>query len=184
MGMGLYINDEIIWLNEDCGIRTTVFMDDGVMVVPDRLKAYALSLLPELRRRLAAKGVKMNDRKFYCQQHWKGLEFLGSHIHPWSVILNDVTWARCLARIEEYNQLATVEKYRELDRFISTVNSYTGLLKNRTSYKRIMGLKETIAQDWWQWLDWDQRRQCVVSKPQYTFRARLCKKYNLKLKRI
>ena len=85
---------------------------------------------------------------------------------------------------KEYNQLLTVEKYRKLDRFISTVNSYTGLLKHRTSYKRIMGLKETIAQDWWQWLDWDQRRQCVVSKPQYTFRARLCKKYNLKLKRI
>jgi hypothetical protein len=182
--MGLYINDEVIWLNEDCGIRTTVFMDDGVMVVPDRLKPYALSLLPELRRRLVAKGVKMNDKKFYCQQHWKGLEFLGSHIHPWSVILNDATWARCLARIEEYNQLSTVEKYRELDRFISTVNSYTGLLKNRTSYKRIMVLKDTIAPEWWEWLEWDTHRQCVVSKPQHTFRARLNDKYHLKLKSV
>ena len=100
------------------------------------------------------------------------------------MILNDVTWARCLARVEEYNQLATVEKYRELDRFISTVNSYTGLLKNRTSYKRIIKLKDTIAQDWWQWLDWDQRRLCIVSNPQHTFRQRLCRKYNLKLKRI
>jgi hypothetical protein len=183
-GMGLYINDEVIWLNEDCGIRTTVFMDDGVMVVPDRLKDYALSLLPELRRRLAVKGVKMNDKKFYCQQHWKGLEFLGSHIHPWSVILNDATWARCLARIEEYNQLSTVEKYRELDRFISTVNSYTGLLKNRTSFRRITVLRDSLSQDWWQWLDWDSRRQCVVSKPQYTFRARLNDKYHLKLKSV
>lgn len=183
-GMGLYINDEVRWLNDECGIRTTVFMDDGVMVVPDRLKPYALSLLPELRRRFAAKGVKMNDHKFYCQQHWKGLEFLGSHIHPWSVILNDATWARCLVRIHEYNQLETVEKYRELDRFISTVNSYTGLLKNRTSYKRIMTLKDTIADDWWLWLDWDQRRLCLVSKPQYTFRAILNSKYHLKLKQI
>ena len=106
------------------------------------------------------------------------------HIHPWSVILNDATWARCLARIEEYNQLTTVEKYRELDRFISTVNSYTGLLKNRTSYKRIMVLKEAISDDWWQWLDWNQRRQCVVSKPEYTFRARLNDKYHLKLKSV
>ena len=133
---------------------------------------------------MAAKGVKMNDKKFYCQQHWKGLEFLGSHIHPWSVILNDATWARCLARIEEYNQLTTVEKYRELDRFISTVNSYTGLLKNRTSYRRICQLHEAIADDWWTWLDWDQRRLCLVSKPQYSFRARLNSKYHLKLKRI
>jgi hypothetical protein len=181
--MGLYINDEVRWLNEECGIRTTVFMDDGVMVVPDRLKDYALSLLPELRRRLAAKDVRMNDKKFYCQQHWKGLEFLGSHIHPWSVILNDSTWTRCLARIHEYNKLRTVEKYRELDRFISTVNSYTGLLKNRTSYRRITQLKATIDKEWWTWLDWDERRQCVISKPEFDFRSRLNKKYHLKLKR-
>ena len=183
-GMGLYINNEVAWLNDECGIRTTVFMDDGVMIVPDRLKPYALSLLPELRNRLARKGVKMNDHKFYCQQHWKGLEFLGSHIHPWSIILNDVTWSRCIARIHEYNQLAAVEKYRELDRFVSTVNSYTGLLKNRTSYRRICQLREAIADDWWAWLDWNHRRLCVVSKPQHGFRQRLNEKYKLKLKRI
>lgn len=183
-GMGLYINDEVAWLNDECGIRTTVFMDDGVMIVPDNDKIYALSLIPQLRQRLSAKGVRMNDHKFYCQQYWKGLEFLGSHIHPWSIILNDVTWSRCIARIHEYNQLTAVEKYRELERFISTVNSYTGLLKNRTSYKRIIQLKDTIADDWWTWMDWDQRRLCLVSKPQYTFRARLNRKYHLKLKRI
>lgn len=181
-GMGLYINDEVAWLNDNCGIRTTVFMDDGVMAVPDRLKGYALSLLPELRRRLAVKGVKMNDKKFYCQQYWKGLEFLGSHIHPWSVILNDSTWVRCLARIREYNQLTAVEKYRELDRFISTVNSYTGLLKNRTSYSRIMALKAAIGKDWWHWLQWDSRRQCVVCMEGFTERGRLSLKYHLRLK--
>ena len=183
-GMGLYINDEVRWLNDECGIKTTVFMDDGVMIVPDRLKPYALSLLPELRKRLVAKGVRMNDHKFYCQQYWKGLEFLGSHIHPWSIILNDVTWSRCVARICEYNQLPIKDKYRELDHFISTVNSYTGLLKNRTSYSRIMKLKRTIGNDWWEWLEWDHRRLCVVSKPQHTFRRRLNEKYKLKLKNI
>lgn len=183
-GMGLYINDEVRWLNDECGIRTTVFMDDGVMIVPDNTKMYALSLIPKLRQRLSAKGVRMNDHKFYCQQHWKGLEFLGSHIHPWSIILNDVTWSRCIARIHEYNQLSAVEKYRELDRFISTVNSYTGLLKNRTSYKRIMQLKATIAADWWQWLTWDARRLCVKSKPTHTLRSRLDRKYHLKLKHV
>ena len=181
-GMGLYINDEVIWLNEDCGIRTTVFMDDGVMVVPDRLKDYALSLLPELRRRLAAKGVKMNDKKFYCQQHWKGLEFLGSHIHTWSIILNDKTWARCLERIAEYNHIPSLEKYAYLDHFIATVNSYTGLLKNRISYSRIITLKAVIGKDWWHWLQWDSRRQCVVCREGFTERDRLNLKYHLRLK--
>lgn len=181
-GMGLYINDEVRWLNDVCGIHTTVFMDDGVMVVPDRLKPYALSLMPELRKRLAAKGVMMNNEKFYCQQYWKGMEFLGSHIHPWSIILNDCTWARCLKRIDEYNTMSRKEKFYNLDRFISTVNSYTGLLKNRTSYHRINKLRETIVTLWWRWLDWDVRRLCVVCKPQYTFRERLNYKYHLKLK--
>ena len=70
------------------------------------------------------------------------------------------------------------------DRFISTINSYTGLLKNRTSFRRVCQLRDAIADDWWQWIDWDQRRLCVMSKPQHTFRQRLCKKYNLKLKRL
>ena len=183
-GMGLYINDEVRWLNDECGIKTTVFMDDGVMIVSDRLKPYALSLLPELRKRLAVKGVRMNDHKFYCQQYWKGLEFLGSHIRTWSIILNDVTWSRCVARICEYNQLPVEDKYRELDHFISTINSYTGLLKNRTSYHRIMKIKQTIGNDWWEWLEWDRRRMCVVSKPLHTFRRRINRKYKLKLKNI
>ncbi len=178
-GMGLYINDEVRWLNDTCGVRTTVFMDDGVMVVPERLKGYALSLLPELRKRFAAKGVKMNDKKFYCQPYWHGLEFLGSHIKPRAVILNDCTWKRCLSRIEEYNTLN--DKYANLDTFISTVNSYTGLLKNRTSYKRILQLRDTIGEAWWQWLEWDASRLCVVCKPEHSFRARFKKRYHLKI---
>ena len=59
-----------------------------------------------------------------------------------------------------------------------------GLLKNRTSYQRIMQLKDTIGVEWWKWLDWDQRRQCVVSKPQNGFRQRLNEKYHLKLKQV
>ena len=181
--MGLYLNDEVRWLNDECGIRSTLFMDDCVEVVPEHLHAYALSLFPELRKRLAAKGIRLNEKKFYDQPYQRGLEFLGSHIHPWSIILNDRTWARCLERIAEYNRLTSVEKYGHLDHFIATVNSYTGLLKNRTSYKRIMALKDAIAREWWTWLEWDQRRQCVVSKPDCSFRQRLNKKYNLKLKR-
>ena len=150
--MGLYLNDEVRWLNNECGIRSTLFMDDCVEVVPEHLHQYALSLFPELRRRLAIKGVILNEKKFYDQPYKHGLEFLGSHIHPWSIILNDKTWARCLERIVEYN--------------------------------RIMQLKAEIGDDWWQWLDWNQRRSCVVSKPQHTFRARLNDKYHLKLKRL
>ena len=126
----------------------------------------------------------MNDRKFYDQPYRHGLEFLGTHIHPWSLVLNDCTFERGLFRIQEYNAMSTEEKYQQIDRFISTVNSYTGLLKNRTQYGRICQLHDMIADEWWHWLDWDQRRLCVISKPTHTLHTRLCKKYHLKLKRI
>ncbi len=183
MGMGLYINDEVKWLNDECGVPTVVFMDDGVMVVPDERKDYALSLIPELRRRLGAKGVRLNDKKFYCQQHWKGLEFLGSHIKPNTIILNDATYYRAMERIHAYNNLPVHEKFRMLDRFISTINSYTGLLKTRTSYHRLCKLRDAIGADWWQWLLWDDVRQCVVSKPEHQFAQRIRQKYHLKIRK-
>ena len=34
-GMGLYINDEILWLTEECGVRLVCFVDDIVFVVPE-----------------------------------------------------------------------------------------------------------------------------------------------------
>lgn len=180
-GMGLYLNDEIRWLNDDCGIRTTLFMDDGVMVVPESQHWYALSLLPQLRERLKAKGVRMNDRKFYDQPYQHGLEFLGTHVRPWALHLNDVTYGRGIDRIREYNAILDEDKPFHLDRFISTVNSYTGMLKNRTDFRRCLQLRDTIADAWWQWLDWDYRRLCVVSKPEHGFRQRLNRKYHLKL---
>lgn len=178
--MGLYINDEIRWLNEECGIPTVCFVDDLVMTASTDTKPHVLALLPELRRRLAAKGVHLNERKFYCQQYWKGLEFLGSHIKPDRIILNDVTWHRCMERIKEYNRLPSDQQYQNLDRFISTVNSYTGLLKGRTSYRRICALRAAIGSTWWQWLEWDQTRLCVISKPSDTFHSRLKRKYHIK----
>lgn len=181
-GMGLYINDDVRWLNDEIGIRTTVYMDDGVMVVPDRMHRYALSHIPVLRDRLATKGIAMNDRKFYDQPYQHGLEFLGSHIHIDRMILNDGTWKRCMERIAELNALPDSEKYRYIDRMVSSVNSYTGLLKNRTSYRRIEKLRAMIAPAWWQWVAWDSGRSCIVCKPGYTVRERLSRKYRLKIK--
>lgn len=184
IGMGLYINDEVAWLNDECLVRTTVFMDDGVMVVPERMKGYALSLLPQLRVRLEAKGVRMNDKKFYCQPAYHGLEFLGSHIHANRVILNDATYGRAIERIKEFNSYSAQKKFATLDNFLSSFNSYTGLLKNRTSHHRIEYLFSIIHPDYLQWVDIDHRRQCLVCKPAFSSNARIAEKYHLHLRKM
>lgn len=180
--MGLYINDEIIWLTEDRGLRVVCFVDDIVMTVPEYLHAYALATIPELRRRLASKGIRLNDRKFYDQPYGHGVEFLGSHIKPFRILLNDKTCERALTRVDELN--AAKVKTGIVNQFLSSLNSYTGLLKARTEHKRLMALRDSVSDDWYNYVEWDEGRQCVTPRPQYSYRNRMNSKYHLKLKAL
>lgn len=182
IGMGLYLNDEVKWLNNECGIRTTLFMDDGVEVVSERYHPIALNLMPELRKRLARKGVRLNEKKFYDQPYQHGLEFLGSHIKPFRIHLNNNTYNRAMERINEMNELEN--KQDNLDNLLNSFNSYSGLLKNRTDYGRLEQLRDIIHPGWWNYLDYDSRRRCLIYQPQFTVKSRLNKKYNLKLKKL
>ena len=180
MGMGLYLNDEVVWLNEECGIRATVFMDDCVMVAPEELHGYTLALMPRLRERLAAKGIRLNEKKFYDQPYQHGVEFLGSHIRPNRIHLNDNTYGRALETVKAYNAISN--KMAVLDTFVASVNSYTGLLKNRTDYGRIRKIREAISPEWWSWCFWNEDKQALAYRPHFSPRARLAKKYHIKLK--
>ena len=175
--MGLYINDEIRWLNDDCGIRATLFMDDCVMIVPEELHPYALSLFPELRKRLAKKGVKLNEKKFYDQPYYHGLEFLGSHIRPNRLHLNAKTINRCEAKILEMNKLKSKEK--ELEHFLDSMNSYIGLLKNRTDYYKIFDLLRMCSLEWWDYCYYNTQKKCISANPSQNHKARVCRKYNI-----
>lgn len=177
--MGLYVNDEIKWLTEDCGLCLVCFVDDIVFVVPEERHQYLLSLLPELRVRLAAKGVTLNERKFYDQPYRHGCEFLGSHIRPNRIHLNNKTYDNAVTAIEVMN----ASRYKDIDRMVSVFNSYGGLLKNRTDYKRLKELKDKLSPVWWRRLEWDEVRGCITYKPGFTPNERLDRKYHLCLGR-
>lgn len=178
--MGLYINDEVAWLNDECGIRATLFMDDCVMVVPEERHQYALSLLPELRRRLAAKGIRLNEKKAYDQPYRHGLEFLGSHLRPNRLHLNAKTVDRFKQKIRALNALRNKEAH--LEQFLSTMNSYIGMLKNRTDYYKMMALLRMVSLEWWHYCFWNVRRQCISPVPSQRHRQRVCRRYGLKIK--
>lgn len=176
--MGLYVNDEILWLTNECGIRLVCFVDDIVMVVPEERHQYLLSLLPELRRRLATKNVKLNEKKFYDQPATLGCEFLGSHIKPNRIHLNNSAYGNALKSIRYKNGLL----YKNIDAMLSTFNSYSGLLKNRCDYKRLIDLRNKLSDDWWQWLEWNDRKKCLSYREGFSEKARLNRKYKLNLK--
>ena len=176
--MGLYINDEILWLTNECGIKLVCFVDDIVFVVPEEHHQRLLSLLPKLRRRLAKKGVTLNEKKFYDQAYYHGCEFLGSHIRPNRIHLNNKTYDNAIRSIEKMNE----SRYKDIDAMMSVFNSYSGLLKNRTDYKRLLELRDKLSPEWWQWLNWDDKRKCITYKQGCSPNERLNIKYHLKLK--
>lgn len=180
LSMGLYVNDDIKWFSEECGVCVVCFVDDIVIQVPDEKKSYALSLLPEFRKRLAKKNIRLNEKKFYCQPVNHGLEFLGSHIKPNRKHLNNKTFGNAIYKIDLFNDLE--DKYDYIDKFMETVNSYTGLLKNRNDFKRIEFLRRRISVEWYKYLFWNEKKHCLNCIPKYSIRERLNKKYHLKLK--
>ena len=174
-GMGLYINDEIVWLTDECGFDLTCFVDDLVFVVPEERHQQLLATLPELRRRLARKNVYFNERKFYDQPAVYGCEFLGSHIRPNRIHLNNKTYDAALKRIEELNE----SRYKDIDAMVDTFNSYGGLLKNRTDYQRLLELRDKLAPEWWQWLEWNEEKLCLAYREGWSKEERLNRKYHL-----
>lgn len=182
VGMGLYLNDDIAWLNDECGIPSTLFMDDCTEVVTLEQHAFALSLMPELRLRLAAKGIRLNEKKFYDQPYEYGLEFLGSHIKVGRIHLNRDTYYRAVCRIRDLNRCCNKEKI--IDKMQSSFNSYAGMLKSRTDYGRLERLREMLHPDWWQYFTYNERRRCLQCTPEYSKKARLKRKFNLKLKTL
>ena len=173
--MGLYINDEIIWLTEECGICLVCFVDDLVFVVPEERHRHLLSLLPELRRKLATKNVFLNERKFYDQPAVHGCEFLGSHIRPNRIHLNNKTYDSAIQRINELNE----RRYKDIDEMMDMFNSYGGLLKTRTDYKRLLELRDKLAPEWWQWLEWNDDKLCLAYRAGWSEAERLNRKYHL-----
>lgn len=179
--MGLYVNDEIIWLVEECGLTVVCFVDDIVIVVPERLHGYALSIITQLREKLALKGVRLNEKKFYDQPAEHGVEFLGSHIRPNRIHLNDKTYHQAFVRVAELNRIEN--KDARIDAFLSSMNSYFGLLKQRTDYRRLIALRDAVDPEWWEYVQWDEKRRCITPRPEWSWRERMNKKYHLKLKR-
>ena len=117
--------------------------------------------------------------KLYDQPYYRGCEFLGSHIRPNRIHLNNKTYDNAVRSIEKMND----SRYKDIDAMVSVFNSYSGLLKNRTDYKRLLELRDKLSPDWWQWLEWNAMRKCITCKQGYFPNERLNNKYHLKLKR-
>ncbi len=178
--MTLYLNHVDHFAVDECRLYYVRFVDDTAVVTDN--KEAMLALIPKFREMYRDVGIEMHKKKFYCQRVEKGVEFLGSHIKRDRVYLNNRTIKRFESRIDAFNTLSDGLKFKNISSFISSMNSYLGLMKGRNEYNNIKRCIKRIDKSWLRYIHFNKDRIIIEANECYTNRELLIKKYNIKIK--
>lgn len=134
--MGLYINEVTKWLQSFGFLRVVVFVDDIYIVTDDKSKT--LALMPELRNRLGALKVSLNESKFYCQHYSKGIMCLGTMLKFGRMYVSNKTVKNSVKRFSSLN----IEKPLRvsLPKMLASINSTLGIFAHKTMRKTVYAL--------------------------------------------
>lgn len=175
--MNYYLNDEDHWVIEECGQKNySRWVDDDAAVTTNK-EAFLAYVIPNRRAMLEAKGCTMHPRKFYCQHYTKGVEFNGSFIKMDRVYATARTIRNAMITAHSFRNCVRINKISEV---LSSLNSYTGIFKTRNEYGTLRNLVDIIAEPWSEYIEYDDKRKCLVAKKGYRHRQLIIKKYNLK----
>jgi len=146
-----YLNLFDHFIKHDLGIRYYGrYVDDFVIV--DQDKAYLKSLIPVIKSTLQERlGLTLHPDKIYLQHYTKGVEFLGSVIKPHRIYIANRTKGNFHAAIMKQNVIVRESKPNKKQEaaFLSSMNSYLGIMIHRKSYKLRRKMLFTTLSNWW-----------------------------------
>ena len=96
--------------------------------------------------------------------------------------INNKSLGRFFSTIDYFNRMPNEKKFNNLDNFISSVNSTLGMMKSRNEYKNIIKCIGMISENWFDFVHFNKDKVTVEPNEGFTYKERLIKKYNLKIK--
>lgn len=147
----VYLNDLDHFIKRDLKIKNYGrYVDDFVLV--HKNKKHLKSLIPIIREFLAKKlKLKLHEKKIYLQHYTKGVKYLGAVIKPHRIYIANRTKGNFYESINKHNKIVRDHKptTEEITKFISSMNSYLGILQHYKTYKmrRVMLFNHLSA--WW-----------------------------------
>ena len=144
------------------------YVDDMVLVHPSQ--DHLLEVRKRISRWLSTRGLMLHPRKMYLQHYTKGVLFIGGMILPGRKYLSNRTVGFCYNAIERLNRLAASSPDYVLthgEEFVSTVNSYLGMMRHFSSYKLRRKVMEHVGKEWWKIIYFEGHIEKVVLKKQY-----------------
>lgn len=155
------------------------YVDDFIVIHPDR--EYLKSLIPVIRDYLSAElRLKLHPRKIYLQHYSRGVKYLGAVIKPYRIYIANRTVGNFRQAVLCQNSVLAVDTRAgyssptkiEQDAFLSSMNSYLGIMKHYSSYNLRTQTVSMLSPLWWHhvaitaghgkfvrspWLDWFQK---------------------------
>ena len=146
-----YLNIFDHFIKHDLGIRYYGrYVDDFVLVHHD--KEYLKSLIPIITGFLSSNlNLTLHPKKVYLQHFSKGVKFLGAVIMPHRIYIANRTKGNFYTAIQRQNEIVRHHKPTKEDRmkFISSMNSYLGIMKHYKSYKLRKNMIFKLLSCWW-----------------------------------
>ena len=132
------------------------YVDDFILV--HKNKKHLKSLIPIIRDYLSKElMLTLHERKIYLQHYSKGVKYLGSVIKPHRIYVANRTKGNFYENIQKQNEIVRDHKPTEEEKaqFISSMNSYLGILQHYKTYRmRKRMLFETLSAWWWNYCRW------------------------------
>lgn len=130
------------------------YVDDFVIVHLD--KEYLKSLIAKIRDFLLLElKLPLHPKKIFLQHYSNGVKFIGAVIKPNRIYIANRTKGNFYEAIEKQNSIARDYKptKEEQEAFLSSMNSYLGIMKHYKTYKlRKEMIFENLSGWWWNYI--------------------------------
>ena len=151
----IYLNEFDHFVKKELGVRFYGrYVDDFVLVHQD--KEFLKSLIPIMSLFLQKKLLlTMHPHKIYLQHYSKGIQYLGVIVKPGRIYMNKRVNGNFINAIKKQNILLSdhILDIDEKKMFISSINSYLGLMKHYKTYKiRRKISMEYMSIGWWKYV--------------------------------
>lgn len=161
---------------EILGFRHYVrFVDDFCIVVksPEEILSKVHLLDGFLKEQLL---LRLHPRKLYLQHYKKGVLFVGAFILPGRIYVSNRVVGNTYNAVRKFNRIAEngfAEAY--VEKFVSTMNSYYGLMKHFATYNIRRKIAAMLLPEWWEYVYIEGHFEKFVLKNKYNHRKQLIK---------
>jgi len=146
-----YLNPFDHFIKHTHGIRYyNRYVDDFVLVHRD--KQVLIELVPQIEAFLRFElGLLLHPRKRYLQHYAKGVAYLGSDIKPGRIYIGNRTKGNLYDSLIRHNEIVRCRPpdMEELQKFMSSVNSYLGIMKHYATFSLRRKMLLSAVSDWW-----------------------------------